>query len=165
MGPKTSENRVVDLYVFRCIMPLYLMCDIYVPLLSWDSMWTSPGLNFKHSSIISISHYSGMSEYVKLEVYVPVTHAQAVKAAMAATGAGRLGAYDSCMWSTPGTGQFRPLAGSSPFLGHEGQVEEVEEVKIECIVEKPLIKQVITALKASHPYEVPALQYWPVFLE
>ena len=120
---------------------------------------------FVDQHVVPISYYSGMSEYVKLEVYVPVTHAQAVKEAMAAAGAGRLGAYDSCMWSTLGKGQFRPLAGSSPFLGQEGQVEEVEEVKIECIVEKPLIKQVITALKASHPYEVPALQYWPVFLE
>ena len=52
----------------------------------------------------------------KLEIYVPTDHADAVKRAVAGAGAGKLGNYDSCIWETAGRGQFRPLAGSAPYL-------------------------------------------------
>ena len=102
--------------------------------------------------------------FFKIEIYVPATHAEPLRAAIAAAGAGRLGNYDSCIWSTAGTGQFRPLAGSRPFLGTEGAVETVAETKLEMIVERPLLDAVLKALRAAHPYETPAFQYWPVQL-
>ena len=105
------------------------------------------------------------SNYVKFEVYVPLTHVQQVKEAISSAGAGRLGEYDSCIWQTIGTGQFRPLDGSKPFIGEKNKIEQVEEAKLECIVESKLIKNVISAMRSAHPYEVPAFQYWPVFIE
>ena len=103
-------------------------------------------------------------EFFRFETYVPVPNVEAVKAALAEAGAGKLGNYDSCMWQTLGTGQFRPLDGSNPTIGSHGVVEQVQEVKLEMIVSKDRIKDVVAALKKSHPYETPAFQYWPCYI-
>lgn len=68
-------------------------------------------------------------------------------------GAGRVGNYDCCAWQTKGEGQFRPLDGSTPFLGNQGQIETVIEYKLELVCEEPCLKAVIAALKRAHPYE------------
>ena len=100
----------------------------------------------------------------RFETYVPEENVEEVKKALAEAGAGRLGNYDYCMWQTLGTGQFRPLEGSNPAIGKHNVVEHVKEVKLEMIVSEEYIKDVIAALKKSHPYETPAFQYWPVFI-
>ncbi|MGJ3441247.1 NGG1p interacting factor NIF3 [Pseudomonas sp. Je.1.5.c] len=96
----------------------------------------------------------------KLVFFVPASHVEVVKAAVFAAGGGRIGAYDHCAWQTLGQGQFRPLDGSQPYLGQTGQVEVVEEWKVELVVADELIAQVVAALKTSHPYETPAYEVW-----
>ena len=103
--------------------------------------------------------------YYRFEVYVPETHIEQVKKSISEAGGGKLGNYDSCIWMTKGIGQFRPLKGSSPFIGEENKIEKVEEYKIECIVEKTNISKVINAMKKAHPYEVPSYQYWECNIE
>ena len=100
--------------------------------------------------------------FVKIEVYVPKTHAGSLKTALFAAGAGKIGNYDCCCYQSSGTGQFRPLEGSNAFIGKCGKIEKVEEVKIELICPKDKITEIITALKKAHPYETPAFQYWTV---
>lgn len=92
----------------------------------------------------------------KLTFYVPESHLEGVKAALFAAGAGRIGDYDACCWQVRGQGQFRPLAGSQPFLGQQGVVEVVEEFRVEMVCEDPLIAAAVAALKQAHPYETPA---------
>ena len=77
-----------------------------------------------------------------------------------AAGGGRIGNYDSCAWQVLGQGQFRALDGSQPFIGQVGQVEVVEEWKVELVVADELIVAVVAALKLSHPYETPAYEVW-----
>lgn len=96
----------------------------------------------------------------KLAFFVPASHVEVVKQAVFAAGGGRIGDYDHCAWQTLGQGQFRPLDGSQPFLGQAGQVEVVEEWKVELVVADELIVQVVAALKQSHPYETPAYEVW-----
>jgi hypothetical protein len=98
----------------------------------------------------------------KLAFFVPASHVEVVKAAVFAAGGGRIGGYEHCAWQTLGQGQFRPMAGSQPFLGQAGEVEQVEEWKVELVVADELIQQVVTALKHSHPYETPAYEVWPL---
>ena len=105
------------------------------------------------------------TDFFRFETYVPVPNVETVKTALAEAGAGKLGNYDSCMWQTLGTGQFRPLQGSNPTIGSQDTLEHVQEVKLEMIVAKDKIKDVVNALKKSHPYETPAFQYWPCFIE
>ena len=103
--------------------------------------------------------------YFRFEVYVPVTHVDKVKEALAKGKAGQIGNYDSCMWMTKGEGQFRPLKDSNPYIGKLNEIEKVEEYKIECIVEKKYINDVIKEMKKSHPYETPSYQYLPVYID
>ena len=101
-----------------------------------------------------------MPTMYKLCVYVPESHLEPVKLALFEAGAGRIGDYDSCCWQTAGQGQFRPLAGSDPFLGEQGAVEKVAEFKVELVCEDANIEAAIAALRASHPYEEPAFDVW-----
>ncbi|MDB6444533.1 hypothetical protein SAMN03159507_03840 [Pseudomonas sp. NFACC32-1] len=96
----------------------------------------------------------------KLCFFVPASHVDVVKSAVFAAGGGRIGDYDHCAWQVLGLGQFRPLAGSQPFIGEAGQVEQVEEWKVELVVADELIRAVVEALKQSHPYETPAYEVW-----
>ncbi|MGI4837547.1 MAG: hypothetical protein ACRYF9_08010 [Janthinobacterium lividum] len=96
----------------------------------------------------------------KLAFFVPPSHLEAVKQAVFTAGGGRLGAYDQCCWQVLGEGQFRPLDGSQPFIGQSGIVEKLVEWKVELVVDEGMIADVVTALKAAHPYETPAYEVW-----
>ena len=89
----------------------------------------------------------------KIEFYVPESHLEAVKSAMFAAGAGRVGDYDSCAWQTLGQGQFRPLEGANPYLGQTGKVETEPEFKVEMVCAGKFMRAVVEAMKGSHPYE------------
>jgi len=92
----------------------------------------------------------------KLCYYVPESHLAATKAALFAAGAGRVGDYDCCCWQVRGTGQFRPLAGSRPYLGREGEVETVDEYRVEMVCADEQAAAVVRALREAHLYEEPA---------
>ncbi|NIC07511.1 YqfO family protein [Billgrantia bachuensis] len=96
----------------------------------------------------------------KLAFYVPLEDAEAVKEAVFASGAGRIGDYEACCFETRGTGQFRPLDGANPHIGQVGDLEKVEEVKVELVCEDQLIHDAVAALRAAHPYEEPAFDVW-----
>ena len=96
----------------------------------------------------------------KLCFYVPDSHLEAVKKAVFAAGAGRVGAYDSCCWQMLGQGQYRPLDGSQPFIGQVGHVQHVPEWKVEMVVADELIHETVKAMKKAHPYETPAFDVW-----
>ena len=93
---------------------------------------------------------------LQLFFYVPVNSVDAVKSAVFAAGAGRLGAYECCAWQTLGQGQFKPLPGANPTLGEINQLEVVEEYRVEMVLDEADLKSVVAALKESHPYEEPA---------
>ena len=97
-----------------------------------------------------------------LITYVPASHRESLKQALFAAGAGRIGQYDQCCWEVAGQGQYRPLAGSQPFLGEQDRVETVAEYKLELVVDDARVSAVIAALRAAHPYEEPAFACWPV---
>ncbi|UYG06511.1 NGG1p interacting factor NIF3 [Halomonas sp. M4R1S46] len=98
----------------------------------------------------------------KLAFFVPVDAAERVKEAVFATGAGRIGDYEACCFQTPGTGQFRPLAGAQPHIGRVGELETVEELKVELVCEDAVIREAVAALRLAHPYEEPAYDVWPL---
>jgi hypothetical protein len=96
----------------------------------------------------------------KICVFVPETAVEQVKQAMFKAGAGKIGDYDSCCWQTSGQGQFRPLEGSSPFIGEQNRTETVDEFRVEMVCEDELVKNVVAAMKKNHPYEEPAYDVW-----
>ena len=92
----------------------------------------------------------------KLTVFIPDEALDEVKNALFEAGAGQIGNYSHCCWQIKGQGQFKPTAGSNPYLGEQNQLEQVIEWRVEMGVTKERIKPVITALKQAHPYETPA---------
>jgi len=92
----------------------------------------------------------------KWVVMVPAGAADSVRAALFAAGAGALGNYRECCWTTSGTGQFRPVGAADPALGVLGELEHVEEARIEVIAPRRSRSRVLAALRAAHPYEEPA---------
>jgi len=99
----------------------------------------------------------------KLYTYVPVADADKVRDAMFAAGAGHIGNYTECSFSTSGSGTFKPGSSANPAIGMAGGAREaVEEVKIEVLVDRASAKSVISAMKESHPYEEVAYELVPV---
>ncbi|WP_375489236.1 Nif3-like dinuclear metal center hexameric protein [uncultured Jatrophihabitans sp.] len=98
----------------------------------------------------------------KLVVYVPHDAEQPMIDALARAGAGRLGDYDRCAWTTSGTGTFRPLDGAHPAIGTVGDIEQVAESRVEMIVPTGRRAAVLAAMRAAHPYEEPAYDVLPM---
>lgn len=101
-----------------------------------------------------------MNMMYKIITYVPLVHAEAVRNALGEAGAGKIGNYSFCSFTSRGTGRFLPGAGAHPAIGSVGKLEEVEEEKIEVVCEATHIKAVITALKKAHPYEEVAYEVY-----
>lgn len=100
-----------------------------------------------------------LSSTFKLIIYTPGSHRDAVLNAVFSAGAGHIGNYSDCAYSSEGTGRFRPLSGSRPFIGKTNQVETVSESRLEVIVPAHARTSVEQALRAAHPYEEPAFDW------
>ena len=97
---------------------------------------------------------SGRERFYKLAVFVPAGHAEKVREAMCAQGAGVIGDYVDCSFSTPGEGSFRGLENkTNPFTGTPGELEKSAEVKLEVQLRREIAGRVISAMMAAHPYE------------
>ncbi len=88
-----------------------------------------------------------------LQYYVPVSHEKAVREALHAAGAGNIGEYTNCSFTQEGLGRFQPSSEANPHTGSAGILSEVNEVKVEMIFPTHISNQILTALKAAHPYE------------
>ena len=98
--------------------------------------------------------------HLKIVITVPVSHTDIVREAMGKAGAGRIGNYEFCSFSSRGTGRFRPLAGANPAIGQVGELEQVEEERIEVTCDRELVEDVIKAIKSVHPYEEPVIDVY-----
>ncbi|OBA12520.1 NGG1p interacting factor NIF3 [Acinetobacter calcoaceticus] len=96
---------------------------------------------------------------LKLIYYVPDSHLESTKQAIFSAGAGGIGNYEHCAWQVKGMGQFKPVKGADPYIGELGELEQVDEWRVETIVIEANAKAVAKALKASHPYEEPAFEF------
>ena len=96
----------------------------------------------------------------KLVVFVPPEALEAVRDAIFTAGAGRIGVYERCSWSTEGVGTFRPLPGANPAVGEVGEEEHVRELRLETVFPAEAHEAVVEALRAAHPYEEPAFDVY-----
>ncbi len=96
----------------------------------------------------------------KLVVFVPAASLDAVRDAVFAAGAGRIGAYERCSWYMEGTGTFLGGEETSPAIGEAGREERVSEVRLETVYPDDAHDRVVAALRAAHPYEEPAFDVY-----
>jgi dinuclear metal center YbgI/SA1388 family protein len=92
----------------------------------------------------------------KIVTFVPRGDVQRVIDALAAAGAGAIGDYDRCAFSTEGEGTFRPGPDAHPVIGRRGAIEVVPESRLEMVLARPDRDAVVRALLGAHPYEEPA---------
>jgi dinuclear metal center YbgI/SA1388 family protein len=96
----------------------------------------------------------------KLVTFAPHADAARVIDALAAAGAGEIGAYERCAYTSDGSGTFRPTSDARPTIGEVGAVEEVAETRIEMVVPRDRRRRVVEALRAAHPYEEAAFDVY-----
>ncbi|GHJ89558.1 hypothetical protein NliqN6_5960 [Naganishia liquefaciens] len=90
----------------------------------------------------------------KIIVYVPVDHAENVREAAFAVGAGTIGQYTRVAFTSSGTSCFTPNAQANPAIGKPGVEEVVQEVKIEITaVGREVVRQAVERIRKVHPYE------------
>jgi hypothetical protein len=96
----------------------------------------------------------------KLVVFVPREALDAVREALFAVGAGRIGDYEHCSWYTEGTVTFLGGEGTSPNVGQAGREERVAELRLETVFPAERQEDVLAALRRAHPYEEPAFDVY-----
>lgn len=100
----------------------------------------------------------------KLVTFVPSDYKDQVANAVFQAGAGHIGHYDECGYTSQGKGTFRAGAHTNPFVGKKHQRHTEPEDRFETIF--PVFRQshVVRALKESHPYEEVAFDIYPLDL-
>lgn len=99
---------------------------------------------------------------VKVVVFVPDARAEAVRKAIAEAGAGILGHYTCCSFSSQGIGRYRPERGANPMIGTVGKLELIEEERIEVTLDRKNLDSVLAAIKMASPYEETLIDIYPL---
>lgn len=125
------------------------------------------GVNDVMARLLQLQHTKGLvptleDKLYKIVVYVPESHADAVRKALGESGVGYIGNYSDCSFSVTGTGRFKAHEGTNPFIGEVGEVTTAKEERIETIVPKSKLSAVLQAMLAVHPYEEPAYDVYPL---
>ncbi|BBI34713.1 Nif3-like dinuclear metal center hexameric protein [Cohnella abietis] len=124
--------------------------------------WMAEALELTGRGILEEIH---TDKLFKLVVFVPETHHEIVRTAMFSAGAGWIGNYSHCSFNSEGTGTFLPQEGSDPFVGKQGKLTQVKEVRLETIVPLSSRKKVIAAMLKAHPYEEVAYDLYALDLK
>jgi len=143
-------------YVERTVM-LAIKNDIAIYAAHTNIDSVRGGVSEKICDLIGLKNKKILSpvseDLKKLVTFVPVDHADKVREALFIAGAGNIGNYDACSYSTEGIGTFRGGEDAKPFVGEKGEVHQEIEVRFETIFPKHLKGKIIGALLDHHPYE------------
>jgi dinuclear metal center YbgI/SA1388 family protein len=134
-------------------------CGLYVAHTNADS--ARPGVSDALARVLGLDDLRPLvpqpvDPLDKVVTFVPHPQADAVVDALAAVGAGAIGEYERCAWTTTGTGTFVPGEATAPAVGEPGRTEQVGETRVEMVLPRAARERVLAALRAAHPYEEPA---------
>lgn len=136
---------------------------VYSPHSSLDAVregmndWLCDGLG-EHSVRWSLGVAKDHQSYrYKVIVYVPPADANRLRKAMWSAGAGDIGEYSECSFSLGGVGTFRGSPNSQPAIGKAGRPETIDEMRIEMVCGRTNLGDVLHQIRATHPYEEPAI--------
>lgn len=101
--------------------------------------------------------------FLKLEIFVPETHLETLQTALWEADAGHIGNYDCCLSFSRVMGTWRPLPGTSPYIGEEGKISCEPELKVEVTIRAECLTETLQAVKEAHPYEEPVINVIPLW--
>ena len=106
----------------------------------------------------------GMDHFCfKMEIFIPESHFPDLQKALQKVDAGHIGNYDCCLSYSQVTGTWRPLSGTTPYLGRENEICTAKELKVEVTVQKERLEETLLAVKKVHPYEEPVINVIPLY--
>lgn len=105
------------------------------------------------------------SSQIMIVVGVPAEDTYRVLDAISAAGGGVVGKLYTCAFMNDGIGRFKPNSAANPHLGKKGEINAVEETRIETFCDRNVAKEVIAAIRDAHPYEEPAIYLIPLLSE
>ncbi len=108
--------------------------------------------------LAAFEHRQGQE--MKLVVFTPKTAVSVLREALGDLGLGVIGLYDLCSFGVEGTGSFRGAPECRPAVGESGRLEEVEEVRLEMVMPRRLMKEAVHVIRRLHPYEEPAFDVY-----
>lgn len=115
------------------------------------------GVSGKMATMLGLQHISILSPkentLKKVFTFVPAHNAAELRHAIFGAGGGHIGNYSECSFNTQGTGTFKAGEGANPYVGEIGRQHQENEIKIEAIFPAFMEQQIISAMKAAHPYE------------
>lgn len=79
-------------------------------------------------------------KHYKLEIFIPQTHLKKLQKVLQQVDAGHIGNYDSCLSYSEVTGAWRPLNGTTPYIGKENEINQEKELKIEICCKKEKLR-------------------------
>lgn len=89
----------------------------------------------------------------KLLTYVPMASKDFLLEKLFEAGAGSLGHYSHCSFTSEGTGSFMPGQEANPAVGSRGDLQLEPEVQVHITFTRNREKEVLRALFSHHPYE------------
>ena len=89
----------------------------------------------------------------KLSFYCPLLDSQKIKEKLWEAGAGKIGNYSHCSFSSIGQGTFMGNDDSKPTFGKRNILHTEKEEKIEIIINSYLETRILDILFSEHPYE------------
>lgn len=124
------------------------------------------GVSFELAKKLKLQNLKFLSNFdknrYKIAVFVPAETLDTVSKAMFESGGGIIGEYENCSFRVKGEGTFKGNENTNPTIGTKQIFENVNEIKLEVIVDQWNLNKVITALINSHPYEEPAYDIIPL---
>jgi dinuclear metal center YbgI/SA1388 family protein len=148
------------------LLALALKNDLAIVSLHTNFDIADGGVNDLLAGILGVTNcvplrVTETGELIKLSVFVPKGHEEKVMEALFKY-SGFIGNYRDCSFSAAGIGTFRPLEGARPFIGEVGKREYAEEVRLEVLLRNEDLAPALKSLAASHPYEEPAYDLYPL---
>jgi dinuclear metal center YbgI/SA1388 family protein len=101
-----------------------------------------------------------VTQEVKIVTFVPASHVDTLRNALATAGAGIIGGYQVCSFIAPGTGTFLGGAGTNPAVGSAGRLESASELRLEMVASKASLPLALQTLRRFHPYETPSVDVY-----
>ncbi len=124
--------------------------------------WLADAIGSGYRRPIAPHQHLVSSAEVKVVTYAPHDAVDRLRDALATTGAGKIGNYDHCSFSTPGTGSFRGGEGTHPCVGEAGQLMAIPEVRLEMVCSSTALPVLVETLRQFHPYEEVAFDLYPM---
>lgn len=149
---KINGNNLVERVVLKAIKNNIAIYSAHTNLDNSDI-----GVNKRFCDLLNLNKTKILrplsNNLYKLVFYTPQNKHEQVLEKVLSSGAGHIGNYDNCSFNIEGTGTFRALEGTNPFVGKQGELHKESEIRSEIVFPSHIKSAVISSLLNAHPYE------------